>query len=561
MHRRGVSLAGYLMAMTTFAVFVVTMVGIASHHLQFASEDYAQQGARNLAEEAINRALLDVLNSQGQKFGIQRLPTEVVRVDSSVYPAGSHGIVCFHPETADREKCGLSTNNLFGSGMVTGDLDRGVPVNTVHLIGTGYCARARKSIEMLYYVPPFPSALASEGPVHSRGGLLVAGIKDPTLFPGTYGATPPENKAPSHVFSNFNGPEAVNLGPGAQIQGNVGAVGGIVLDSSVQVSGEVRDHTDPQPLPQLNLGAIFGRLGSQLGTEVLNSDVAGDYSLEWNARATGSLRITGQLQLHQGVLYVPGDLVVEGGVTGQGAIYVGGQTTIRRGADFQANDQVALVSRNRVVLEGAGQNDYFFQGLLYSESDIAATDVTVLGAVIARGLGGLQLDNVNLLNSPVTLTLIDGVVLPNASDDDTVQILIRVEDRDRVTHKPTSYKVELRGVSDDVGGNDLPVASVSAPIRATGLRNYDEIKSFIENSDRSIWGPYAKNSFHLDWYWNADSEHVAAYGANPLKTYLEVLEGTRSDPDGRFAINVNPNEVLGIVNRPRVLLWQEAPIR
>lgn len=557
---RGATIGAYLVAMATFAVFVVTMVSVSTHHLHFATQDYQQQAARNLAESALNEALAEIMTSPGQQFGTRGVATDVVRVSSTAYGPGSQGVVCFHPLTADREKLPLSMNNFFGTGARTGAYGRQVPVNTVHLVGVGICGGARKCIEAIYYVPPFPSALASAGPVRSRGGLLVAGVRDPARFAGSYANTPADNKAPSHVMSNSADPRAVELGPGAVIEGNVGAVGGIQLATDVVVSGEVREFMEPQPLPDLDLDAIFGKLDRQHGKDILPPVVSGDYSLAWNAAAPGDLHLTGTLDLQQGMLWVGGNLIVDGGITGEGAVYVGGATTIRRGASFRSTDQVALVSRRGIHLDGAGQSSYFFQGLLYSEEDIFAEDVTVLGAVIARGLGGLQLDNVNVLNSPVTVRLIDGLVLPNQSDDDSTQLLLRVQSRDPVTRKALTYKAELRGVSDDYGGNDMAIKATSAPIRAEGLRSYDEIKDFIRGADRSIWGPYTKNSFLADWFWNAreqDSRDI--YSEDPLARFLEALNGQYPDEDRRFVLNMNPNEVLGVLDRPRVLLWQDAP--
>jgi hypothetical protein len=386
---------------------------------------------------------------------------------------------------------------------------------------------------------------------------LVAGVKDPSKFPGRYEDMPPEEKSTSHVFSNSNDPDkAVLLGSGAQVKGNVGAVGGVYLETGVHVSGEVREFDDAQPLPKLDMDGIFNRLSGQVGKDMLGSTVSGDCSVEWTAQCDSDLHITGTLRLTQGVLFVKGNLRVDGGITGSGAIYVGGETHVSRGVDFHATDQVALLSRGKVVLHGAGQESYFFQGLIYCEDAVEADDITVLGAVVARGLGGLKLDNVNLLNSPVTVSLVEGVELPNWSDDDTVQILVRVEERDPATREPLSYKVQLRGRSDDVGQNDGPLA-LSAPIEGHGLKNYQEIKSFIENSDSSIWGPYAKNAFHLDWYWNPDSEHQATFGPDPLQRLLDTLSGKYPDPDHRFTINLNPNEVLGVLDRSRVLLWRD----
>ncbi len=554
--RRGTTIGSYMAALTVFAVFMLTMVTMATQHLHFSSMAYQQQAAKNLAEAAIQQALIKVVESDSQLFGMGRRVDHLVTVDNSLYPANSRGLVVFNKTVAQDQKVPFSTNNFNGSGEVAGDLKRAVPINTLHLVGTGYCGEAKRTVEAVYYVPPFPSALASEGPIRSNGSLLVAGLRDPSLFPGRYENLPAKEKTPSHVFSNSNHPtDAVVLGPGAQIKGNVGAVGGVQVTRS-DVMGEVKPFSPPQALPRIDMDAIFARLDQQVGKMAVGPNHSGDYSVEWNAQCNTDLHITGSLTLHQGVLFVKGNLTVDGGIAGEGLIYVGGRTVVHRGADFRSSDQVALMSKQRIELDGAGQNDYFFQGMVYSEQDIVARQITVLGACIARGVGGLSFENVNALNAPVTVSLIEGVELRNASDDDTVQIIVRVEERDPVTRQPKSYKVQLRGFSDDYPINNHSETQLSPPIEGHGLKNYEEVKSFIQNADSSIWGPYAKNAFHLDWYWNGP-EHSETYGENPLQNYLNMLDGRLPDPNRTFGLNLNPNELIGILDRSRVLLWQD----
>ena len=546
--RRGATIGSYLAALTVFAIFLLTMVTMATQHLHFSSMAYQQQAARNLAESAIQQALIKIVESDNQQFGVARRVDQVVSVDNTLYPGNGRGLVVFSKTEAQSRKIPFSTNNFNGSAEVAGDLSRSVPINTLHLIGTGTCGEAKRTVEAVYHVPPFPSALASEGPVRSSGSLLVAGVRDPSKFTGRYENLPAKEKSPSHVFSNSRDPhEAVFLGSGAQIKGNVGAVGGVQVTAS-DVMGEVKPFSPPQALPRIDMDAVFTRLDQQVGKATLNPAIHGDYSVEWNAQCDTNLHITGSLTLHQGVLFVKGNLEVDGGVTGEGLIYVAGRTIIHRGANFRSSDQIALMSKQRIELDGAGQNDYFFQGMVYSEQEVVARQITVLGACIARGVGGLSFDNVNALNAPVTLSLIEGLELRNESDDDTVQLLIRVEERDPLTRQPKSYKVQLRGSSDDYPINDHYAVQLSPPIEGHGLKNYQEIKNFIERSDRGVWGPYAKNAFQLNWYWT---------GSNPLQNYLSVLDGRLPDPDRKFGLNLNPNELIGIMDRSRVLLWRD----
>lgn len=548
--RRGFSVGSYVAALTVFAIFTLTMVTVATQHLQFSSVAYHQQAAKNLAEAAIQQSLIKIVQTEGQSYGTQRKNFESIKITNSTYSPGSYGVVLFNKLDAAAQKLPYSTNNFNGVGEELGDLKRTVPLNAVHLVGTGVCSGAKRTVEAIYYIPPFPSALASEGPVRSTGSLLVAGVRDPSKFSGSYDNLPPEEKSPSHVFSNSRDPLAVQLASGALVKGNVGAVGGVeVVRSDVQ--GEVRPYSDPQPLPKIDLDTLAARLTSQITKDSVGPNVAGDYTLEWNAQCDTDLHIGGSLNLHQGMLFVRGDLEVGGGVTGDGTIYVGGKTIIHRGADFRAKDQVALMSRDKIVLDGAGQDQYFFQGMLYSEAEVEAKDVTVLGSCIARGVGGLTFHNVNALNSPVTVSMINGIELHNHSDDDSVLIILRVEDRDPRTRKPTSYKVLIRGAGDAKG------TLVTTPyIVGSGLHNYEEVENWIANSDRGVWGATCRDRFHLDWYW-VGGKQSDKFGQNPLKNYMDMLEAKYEDPNHYFGFNLDPNQVVGVLDRSRVLLWQD----
>jgi cytoskeletal protein CcmA (bactofilin family) len=547
---RGISIGTYLIAIAAFSVMISTLTWMATHHLHFATVMQQQQAARNLAESALNEALVRVLNSPNQGFGVNRGAGDKVELSSSLYP-GARALVTFHPSTARDHDIPASFNNLYSTVVHQDPGSRKVPVNTLYLVALGTYGESRKKVEMLYYIPPFPSALASEGPVRSTGGLLVAGVRDPANFPGNYDQVPPEDRAPSHVVRNFSGANAIHLGSGANIQGNVGAVGSVRLDSNVVVSGQVRQGIEPQPLPQLNLDSIFGKLDAQVGKDLITTPtISGSDPMSWNSQRNGDLHVTGDLHLDNGILFVRGNLTVDGGITGEGAVFVDGETRIHRGANLNAIDQVAVVSRRKIVLEGQNKWSFFFKGLLYSEQEVVANNLTVLGAVIARG--ALELNEVNLLNAPVTISLIEGLELRNHSDDDTVQIIIRVTERDSETREPLSYKVQIRGYSDDAP------TLLSAPREASGLRSYEDIKEFIRDNQGAVGAGWTKNSYRADWYWNASEEdHSATFTQDPLRLYLDILSGRKDDPQHRFTLDMNPNQLLGVLDRARVLLWQE----
>ena len=560
---RGLGLAVYLGAIGAMVVLLSLILSLSFQQSFFATALEDQMTARNLAESALQQTMVTVLRSPDQDWGVAREVKETVLIPSSGR-AGAYGVATFHPQTALDYHVATCWNNLRSSNVIPGSLEREVPVNTVQLVARGVCGRSVKTLEMLFYVPPFPNALASEGPIRSRGGLLVGGVRDPSKFPGSYADLPPEEQNPAHVVSNSKDAAAIDLGPGARIRGNVAAVGGVKLDASVEVSGMVRQHIEPQPLPKLDLKALFRNLNLQLGSDKLDPN-SGALTLKWNGHCESDLTVNGDLNLDGGMLVVAGDLTVHGGVFGQGAIFVQGQTLIQGGASFHSSDQVALVSRDRIVLDGVNKRSSFFQGMLYTEQEIAASDVTVLGTVIARGLGGLQLDDVNMINSPVTVGLINGLELQNHSDDDTADVVIRVEERDPRTRKPLSYQVIFSGVSNGPSSPLEPVqwvrygASVSRPRVQGGLKNYEEIRNFLIRND-SVTNGYAQDGYRQDWLWNnTGGTNWQGKDRNPLREYLKRLDGKLPDSKLLYTVNLNPNEALGVLESSRVLLWREVP--
>jgi len=560
------TIATYLAAIGAFSVLVSVLMALTFQHQFFSTALQQQQAARNLAEAAIQQAIVRVLHSPNQSWGAAAQAGEVIRVTSPIYPEAK-GVVSFNPAVALAEEVALSHNHLKVSAISPGSLDRQIPANCAQVVGRGVCGNSVKTIEVLFYVPPFPNALASEGPIRSRGGLLVGGLLDPEKYVSDYASVADEDKSPAHVVSNFTSPQAIDLGPGATILGNVAAVGGVVLDSSVTVSGEVRQYIEPQPVPRLDLTALFGRVGFQLGSTELAPNISGPgLNLPWNAHSNSNLVVNGDINLDSGVLLVRGDLTVHGGVSGSGAILVDGETRILGGARLNSADQVALVSRKKIVLDGGGKSSYYFQGLMYTEEDVLAEDVTVIGAVIARGLGGLELNDVNLINAPVTVSLVDGLELRNYSDDDSAMILIRAQERDPKTRYATKYKAWIRGFSDEPRGPRYPVEhrgsngwQISTAAYAQNLTSFEELKAFFRsNLDRD--NGYAKNAYDPNWYWtpaDGDGDGDIPTGKTPLQEYLDRLDGKTSDRQNVLTLNLNPNEVLGVLERSRILLWRE----
>ena len=397
------------MLVTVGSLAVFTMVAMAFFHMRFSTVVVNQRSARNMAESALATALTEVWKNN--EYGTERAPHHTIHLKSSTGD-GAEGFLTFNEGKAADLGVPFSTNNFASDASVEGGTGQVVPESTVHLVALGECRGARYKAEVLYYVPPYPNALASSGPIVSSGGLLVKA----TEISSASGLDRDQLEA-GHVVSNSSIASAIQIGPESEIRGDVVAVGGIKVGNPVDILGEVRPNAGSQNVPELGIDAIFTKLATVQSRDVVeDTQVDGETTIDYFTEATVPLTVKGDLILDGGVLYCRDDLTIWGQVRGNGAIFSLGDVKIDSGADLSASDQIALVAKGSLELHGTSQNSQFFNGLVYSEEEILADNITIIGAAVVNGDENslLQLDNVSLVKSPVSTTLVVG--LPEQSD-------------------------------------------------------------------------------------------------------------------------------------------------
>jgi hypothetical protein len=111
--------------------------------------------------------------------------------------------------------------------------------------------------------------------------------------------------------------------------------------------------------------------------------------------------VSGPLKLEEAILYVNGDLRVDGQLSGKGALFVRGNVVVES-TSLGALDEVALIAGGSLRVSGSGQNRSKLVGLLVSCGDLSLSDVTVVGAVVCTGdsTRTLTMENVNVFGSP-----------------------------------------------------------------------------------------------------------------------------------------------------------------
>lgn len=351
--------------------------------LHFVNSEIQSHRALAAAEAALAPGT-EKLFSQSD-YGSLRLSTEAFEVPVS----GARGYLSFHPGTAAQWEVPISTSNREGKTPINGWGSTIVPPECIQLVAVGVAGEKRVTIEAVVELPEFPYALASAGPIQSSGGLTLGSL-DTELYPQLAGSGAPSSSPgsspttlnnddllPAELFSNATG-TAVELSGDVEIRGSLKAVGTVEIGQSVVVRGEVEQGASPEPIEDIDISTLLPPNSVPFVTG--NSPV-----ISGPQHFNGSeLELHGGLTLASGLLYVNGDLTIHGGVEGRGAIIANGKVTILDGASLAGGNEVALVASDDVTVRGNGSDRSYFQGLIYTEGDLIADSVTLLGAFVAN---------------------------------------------------------------------------------------------------------------------------------------------------------------------------------
>lgn len=382
----GISIGTTLLAVALVATLAFTLASLSITHLSLVARTSQSEQARNLARSVVNQAIAGVL--EDKSFG-----TAGEELVVSLAGTEGEGRLTFSEDTAADWGVPRSVNNIAGTGSVEGGQGQVVPVAAVHLVGVGESGTTRHRVEAILIIPPFPFAIASAGPIRSRGSVLIAGLpqgEEPTLDL--------EKLEPADLLSNFPGAGAIRLGANTTVSGDIQAVGEVVLDDgNIRVLGEVRSQAAPEQIPDLD-SEEFDPAAQGLAFDPLSlqssGTTAGDEPsavLSGAVRSDGDARFPHGLELDGATLFVDGDLVVENGLRGSGVVVVTGQTRISGGTNLSTENQVALLSEGDITLSGHGPLSSRFHGLLYTDGGLRAEQISLVGTLVARGDPGVDL--------------------------------------------------------------------------------------------------------------------------------------------------------------------------
>jgi hypothetical protein len=379
--RQGFSLGNTIVVIAVVSTLAFTIAAASLNHLSYSNRVSNGIQAQNIAESVMALATEKLLDEKQEHLGELHEDTSSLTYDIN----GGQGIVTFNKQQADLWRLPFSTNNLFGDNPVPGyDATRPIPKNSAQLIARGTYAGVSRQVECILYIPPFPYAVATAGPFHSKGKLEV-GALDVLLPPGQKPS--PEDILSANLASNSADAKAMVLGPESRISGDVRAAGAIETDKTVYVGGRIRAGADPIAIPKESVTSYDPEASGKPNLQRVPPGYSASPNIAGFAKCTGDLNITGGLKLDSGVLYVDGNLNVDGGISGKGALFVTKGLNLVGSTRMETDNKVAVLAGGNVTIFGSGQESSLFQGMLYNEGAFSAQHITLMGVFIQNKEG------------------------------------------------------------------------------------------------------------------------------------------------------------------------------
>ncbi|MHC9538267.1 MAG: hypothetical protein AB9903_01965 [Vulcanimicrobiota bacterium] len=600
---------GYLLAtlfMVIFLAMIAAFVFVDSSvfHMNTVQRVNNSEQAKNMAESVIAVALEQVMADQTCGKSTSTSYSNPLRVTSTGKGNVAVGLLIFdpakassveNPVTKDRENIPWSFNNMNCDANKNG-CGRTVPKFAIHLVGTGISNGVVRRVEAVIHVPPFPYAIASSGKFESTSGLIVASVKDAKDAMNGALALSSDKLIPSHLASNSKDNMAMKLGNKTKITGDVRSSGGIEIDpdGGTIILGKMIRNADAITLPRKNVADYDP---NKMGIEGFQSLPASmdTQKLEGVSKRDGDLTVNGDLTLDGGMVYVTGNLTIHGSVKGKGGLFVYGRTTIDNGAKLDTGNTAVLFSKGDVSLGGIGKSSSAFQGMIYTEGNFTAKNITLLGSYVANGNGA----NTTSIGSKVGDVSLENVDIIGVSDYTKVSFDVKLPPK-KEPPKPDFNRFfynsapgqGLGGVTElnnpdgsrycvGIWGNNFNMNSVYDsktdrynPDLVTGNSIFVAFEHWNGSGQRDqfIWATFSDAMAHYPSIWNFAQGSVSNCGNTLIsliksqvkayndkyqayKAYLAQLES--GGTENTVNVTVDMNNFINILDKMRVVLWKE----
>ncbi|MFN8613503.1 MAG: hypothetical protein U0931_38550 [Vulcanimicrobiota bacterium] len=416
--KRGAGILTVLTASTLLLLLGLTVAGTSFHHLSVSNRLHHSQSARNLAEDCLSRAAAQVLAQQTRYrspnfSGFTPLPTPTAPVDE-------RGILTFDPTELNSLNNSLknpvlicSVNNLAGtSSAPIGNGSGSIPAHSLYLRSVGVDHGVERAMECVLWVPPFPYSMASGGPISIAGTSNVASVDN------LADAGDQTKWLPGSLVSNSQDmTSAIDLKDNVTVRGDIQTMGIGKLSGNAVVNGEKRYQAPSVRIPTIRIEDY----DTSTKTNVLTYNTANPTSNQVNGFAyrDGSLNYTNGIKLNNGIVYVKGDLQITGKIEGKGAIIATGTININGSGSLASNNEVAILSKSDVTLDGNSTDHIGTTGLLYSEGKLTANYADIVGSAAApKNTSSIDFTNVNMVQNKASSTLT--VTVGGAPDETNV---------------------------------------------------------------------------------------------------------------------------------------------
>ncbi|MGV8119553.1 MAG: hypothetical protein AB2L14_07320 [Candidatus Xenobiia bacterium LiM19] len=596
MAKRGFMLATIFMVIFLAMIAAFVFVDSSVFHMNSVQRAYNDKQAKNMAESVIAKALEKVMKNQSYGKPDSSTYDDIISVKTSSNGNCAAGLIAFNPSKASKvenpltknsENIPWSMNNLESSDSKYG-CGRTVPKFGLHLIGTGISNGVVRRVEAVVHIPPYPNAIASSGKFESGDGLLVAGVKKPEDAFNGASMIAPENLIPSHIASNSRDVKAVKLGRETKITGNVRASGGIEIDpdGGTNILGQMLCNADPVALPRIDVTTYDPLAQGMVGVQTLPASMDAQ-TLEGASKRAGNLTVNGDLSLDGAFVYVNGDLTIHGGVKGKGGLFVTGKTTIDCGSSLDTSNAAVIMSKGDISLGGIGKESSAFQGLIYTEGNLKAEKITLLGAFITNAAGEGTSTQIGTAAGDMAVNNVNMVHVPQYTK---AEIDVKTKISNNVILVSfglgNNTSIGLGGQPGVTGGNnpspswftsiqvDRKFDSKTNRFLYSGYVAYGRMSPAAEGG-RYDFGPFGGDNDNL---YNAVRDKLAMNppGVALSENFLGTSESAKNfiqalhDPDKAFGdsqatdtvvkhyqISIDLNKFINLQDKMRVLLWKE----
>ncbi len=424
-------------------------------------------------------------------------------------------------------------------------------------MGTGESNGVVRTIEVIIHVPLFPYCIASEGKFISEGELLVGSVNSSRDISGGIDTN---SLLPGNMVSNNGDNDSITLLSDGEIIGDLQTAGGLEIGphAKINILGEIRRHAEKASIPSLDILSY-----DPAGKEGLNPmpGYLENPSLQGYCRCSQSMSIVGDLNLLNSILYVNGDLSVTGAVKGKGALVVTGKTTIKKGADLSSDNLVALLSHGDVDIgmDNPSGNSAF-QGIIYTESNFTAHDVSIAGVFLNKGG----------ISSQVKLTNVRMVDVPDYS---VVECNLGVPGNYVTFHYANNQNYpmfKLIPLPVEGGGYDFRIVNLT-----TNPNDHYQKKRVCDNLYGVVayfdeWWEYCENNklygagMDRDDGWDIDSGGTIDWSspADRIRHFMEdrlkaINFTVENGYTPRPVFNLDLSRFIGIEDRMQTILWKE----